>query len=99
MTKLKYLQSRVMGVLTDYPETRSDDFLLMEKVLNEYIDTNMSLRTIFHHHIELGIPSFESITRARRIVQEQNPELVDSNAKCRRKKEEREFKQFVRDNK
>ena len=47
MARLKELTPIVKEILTNYPETQKDDFLLIEKVYNIFVDTNLSLKSIF----------------------------------------------------
>lgn len=99
MARIKQAQKLVYKALVDHPETRADDHLLILEVLNNYVTTQMPLETIMRHHVELGIPSIETITRCRRLLQRQHPELVDEGAKRIRKEEEKEFKQYALNNK
>jgi len=59
----------------------------------------MSIETVLKHHVELGIPSFASIIRIRRMLQAKYPELVDIVAQAVREQEEKEFKAYALNNK
>ena len=76
--KLRILEGKVYDVLVNKPETRSDDYLLIEAVISEFIgSTDLSFKNVWKQHSELGLPSLESITRCRRKIQSGHPELVD----------------------
>ena len=96
MSKINTIHNKVLNILETKPNTRADDYVLILEVLKEYIDPNMSLATLLLHHAELGIPSIETITRARRKLQEQYPHLVDADAKLIRKEEEKEFREYAK---
>lgn len=91
MANLYDLEPLVQKVLEKYPQTRSDNFMLYEKVLGHFIDTNMSLKDVFKNHVVLGIPALESITRCRRKLQERDASLRDPKAYEIREKEEKEY--------
>lgn len=95
MAKLYDLEPRVEEILEWYPETRKDNFILYLKVLEDYIDTRMSIADVFTHRVELGIPSLESITRTRRKIQERRKDLIDEGAEKIRKQERAEFVQYA----
>lgn len=95
MAKINTIHNKVLHILKDNPATRADDYVLILEVLKEYIDTDMSIETLLLNHSVLGIPSIETITRARRKLQEEYPYLVDEDAKRIRKKEEKEFKDYA----
>ena len=97
MAKINTTHNTVLRILETKPETRSDDWLLILEVWKEYIGTGMSVECAFTHHIELGIPNFETIRRCRQKIQSKYPHLVNEEAKAIRKKEEEEFRQYALD--
>lgn len=97
MAKINTTHNTVLRILETKPETRSDDWLLILEVWKEYISTEMSVESLFTHHIELGIPNFETIRRCRQKIQADNPHLVDETTRTIRKKEEAEFRQYALD--
>lgn len=99
MAKINTIHNKVLKILETNPDTRADDYVLILEVLKEYIDTNMSITTLLLNHAVLGIPSIETITRARRKLQEKYPHLIDVDTKLIRKEEEKEFKEYALDNK
>lgn len=95
MAKIKTTHNIVLRILEDKPATRSDDWILILEVLKEYISTDMTVESIFLHHIELGIPSFETIRRCRQKIQSLHPHLAEDRAKAIRKQEEEEYRQYA----
>lgn len=100
MKNMRKLESIVKNALEDSKEARDDDFLLIFKVykaINESV-VYKDFRQVMRDHVEFGLPSFESITRARRKVQKEYPEL-QSNKRTKeiRAAEEREFYNYAND--
>ena len=88
----------VVGLLMENPNLRDDDNLLEAAVCRQYnpnFDT-MSASEFVVLRDTLGYPSRESISRIRRLVQEQTEELRASE-KCERKRTEleKEWKEYV----
>lgn len=78
MNVSKTVESRVLNVLREYPETRFDDMLLILRYYNRYGDIragDLSLEDIAYNYKGYGLPCFESIRRARQRVQSLFPEL------------------------
>lgn len=91
---MKKYDKLVEKALIEYPITRKDDFILYATVIH-YIEPNIvhqPIGVVLKAHKELGIPSFETITRARRKIQEENIELCDEETKEKRKQRELEFR-------
>jgi hypothetical protein len=89
------VQPLVFNALLDHPETRADDFMLVREVYSQFVSGEMSFNTVLEHHIELGLPSFASILRARRKLQKEHPELVNAKAAEIRAGEEKEYKAYA----
>lgn len=97
MARLRQLTSIVLRVLDKHEDARKDDFVLMSYVLDELgVPSNFDMRTMLHNHVIFGLPSFESITRARRKVQELYPEYKDAKAVEIRAAEQKEYEEFAR---
>ena len=94
MAKLAKVQPLVYNALLNNPETRKDDHLLILEVYKNYVNTDLSLKTVLEHHIELGLPSIVSIARIRRKVQKKHPELIDQEAADIREEEETVYKNY-----
>ena len=74
----KTVDSKVLEVLRECPETRYDDMLLILRYYNrfsEYPVGTFSLEDIVFNYKGYGLPCFESIRRARQRVQSLFPEL------------------------
>lgn len=95
MARIAKVQPMVYNALMDKPETRADDFILSLEVYKHFVNIEMSLATVFEHHIELGLPSFASIVRARRKLQRKYPELVNETATEIRAQEETEYRSYA----
>ncbi len=90
------LEDLVYEVLTKYPKTRDDDFELVLETYSTLCPSilDMNFRSILKEHKEYGLPSFESITRARRKVQAQFKELASEKTKLKRKRLENEYRNY-----
>ena len=95
MARISKVQAIVHNVLIDIPETRADDYILVLEVFKKFINPDISIRTALEHHIELGLPSFASIVRARRKIQAKHPDLVNETAAEIRAQEETEYKSYA----
>lgn len=80
MNKLYKLEDIVYQVLKEVPEARKDDFVLVAEVYNRIqpLINNVSFNRVMLAHKELGLPYFESISRARRRLQSIFEELRPS---------------------
>lgn len=97
MAKIKLIEPLVEEALINNKACRGDNFILYLEVLKKYIDLNLSIKDVFLNHDLLGIPSLESITRARRKLQEKHPELKDLQAVLIREQEEQQYINYARD--
>lgn len=80
MSKIKKIEPLVKKVLERDEEARNDDFYLIGNVyynINKNIK-NMPFLYVIANHKELGMPSFESITRCRRKLQSEYEHLKAS---------------------
>lgn len=90
---MKKMETIVKALLEEYPQTRGNDNALIAGVF-WLIDPELMNRP-FKEVLKIkGLPSFESITRARRKVQEKNPILNDEKARKIRQKEEKEYREY-----
>lgn len=96
MARINTIHNKVKRILENNPETRSDDWLLILKVWEEYISTDIPVETLLKNHVQLDVPSFESIRRSRQKIQADNPHLVNEVARTIRKKEEAEFREYAK---
>lgn len=92
--KLVQVSELVEKVLEKYPETRTNDNLLIYRVL---IENNNSLANkSFAEVMRSTEMSFESITRARRKIQQERPELKDETITTYRYEQETIFRNFYK---
>lgn len=95
MAQCSILEPIVRDILTKYPETRDDDYLLILKVFDKFVDTtNLSVEAVFKNHSQLQLPSMHTITRVRRKIQE--TELFSDKGKKRRKEEIKDYKEYAK---
>ncbi len=80
MENLKTIEGKVRAVLQENEDARNDDMVLYLALCNLYLKDAgaMPLAQILLNHKELGLPSFESVSRTRRRLQENHPGLLGS---------------------
>ncbi|MCQ2087670.1 MAG: hypothetical protein MJZ37_06350 [Bacilli bacterium] len=80
MKNLKSVEAMVKKALEEYPEARSDDFILIARVYEQinpmFMFDNFSY--IMTNHKDLHLPCFESIRRTRQKLQSKYEELRPS---------------------
>lgn len=97
LTKLNQIKSIVGRVLERYEEARKDDFVLFALVCDEMgVPCNFDFRTMLHEHKLFGLPSWESVSRARRKIQAEHRALTDEKTVEKRKEEEARYMEFAR---
>ena len=100
---LKKTSDLVHELLINEPACRNSDNILYWRVLQTLgsrkgIDVEkMSVPALLFHMKDYGIPPIESVGRARRKIQEQNPEFrADDNVQAYREVLEEEYKRYAR---
>ena len=90
---------KVKGILAKYPQTRDDDMLLYGQYLyqEQKVGKEETFFKVLASASKRNLPSYESITRARRKVQEKEPSLRGKKYK-QRQKTEQEYHEYYRDN-
>lgn len=80
MNKLYKVEDIVYQVLKENEMARKDDFVLVAEVYNKIqpLIFNVSFNQVMLAHKELGLPYFESISRARRKLQAMYEDLKPS---------------------
>ena len=100
MTKndLKTVEARVYNLLFENSKLRGDDYLLYAEYINRYFPRllDQPLHEALTKHFERGLPSFESVTRARRKIQRRCPELSSVRASAGRKEQEAAYLEYAR---
>lgn len=84
------LRKIVKDILSINQYARDDDFILVLEVYRKmrFLAPTMAMEDVFKRHKELRLPSFESITRCRRNLQKESPELRASESARKIRKEE-----------
>lgn len=90
------LENLVYEVLNNNYKARNDDFVLITSVYETLCPDLLKIPfgNLLLDHKDYGLPTFESITRARRKVQAQFEELVSEKTKLKRKQLENEYREF-----
>ncbi|MCM1219278.1 MAG: hypothetical protein NC548_32770 [Lachnospiraceae bacterium] len=80
MKNLKTIEGRVRAILEKDEEARNDDMTLYLAVCNSCLKGAgaMPFAEVMAQYKHLGLPSFESVGRTRRKLQEKHPELLGS---------------------
>lgn len=90
------LEDLVFEVLNKNIKARDDDFELVLETYGTLCPQllEMNFKSILKEHKEYGLPSFESITRARRKVQAQHKELSSQKTLKKRQELEKEYRSY-----
>lgn len=99
MSDLIHISDIVKEILIYHPKTRNSDFDLYKEVCRNInpVVMGMPFGTVMGCHKELKIPSFESVTRARRKIVSKNPLLAgDSDVEAVRTEKESEFREYAK---
>ena len=78
MKNINKVHAEVERILRKYPETRNSDDVLYARlciVTNPIICASMSFEDVFRNRKAYGFPKYSSVSRARRKVQADFPEL------------------------
>jgi hypothetical protein len=100
--RIKEVSNLVHEILINEPACRNSDNILYWRVLQvlgteKGIDVSkMSVPALLFHMREYGLPSIESVGRARRKIQEHNPELgADDTVEAHRMLLEEEYREYA----
>ena len=87
---MKNWYNYVKMMLTTEPATRDDDMLLYAKICyrSALVGSDTKFMQVMCNSAEWGLPSYESISRARRKVQEDMPELRGTKRNIRKVEEQ-----------
>lgn len=89
------LIEKVKSALEEIPETRGDDFLLIERIVAFSVNTDIGFAEAMRNHKKLGLPSFAGIVRARRRLQVEFPHLLPSKeVQELRAEEEEDYRKY-----
>lgn len=95
------LKNIVKDTLTNIEKTRNDDYMLTYFVIKKYLDDKNIKIDYFYQimmfHKTYNLPSIESITRARRLLQRKYPDLrADREIEKIRAEEEKQYREMAR---
>ncbi|WP_304068624.1 hypothetical protein [Megamonas hypermegale] len=100
MARLRRTERTVKNKLETKPATREDDFLLILYTYDQLTEKDiitMPFGQALIEHRELGLPSFETVTRCRRKLQDKYQWLRPSEEEqAIRHAEEQEFLDYAR---
>lgn len=90
-------EAMILEVLQDIEAARSDDYILYAEILERFYPevAKMPFRKALMQHLEIAVPSYESIARVRRKVQRKYPEYESERAKQRRARLEIEYRNYA----
>ena len=83
--------TEVRAILIKWPKSRDDDMLLYALFLaeNHLVSSDETFYKVMSTAKARNIPSYESVTRTRRKVQELEPDLQGTKKKARKEQQER----------
>jgi hypothetical protein len=86
-------EEMVLEILREVEAARSDDYILFAEVINRFYPNvvDVPLHKALIKHREINLPSYESITRVRRKLQNKYPEYASERTKKLREKMESEY--------
>ena len=99
--EIKRVKAAVHRALEDHPRARACDNTLYYHVCKRHaqrigVDIHeVHFSTVFLGN-PLGFPKYESVVRLRRMVQRQNPDLLDPVAAANRAKKEQDMVELAR---
>lgn len=96
--KIETVKKMVREILKDNAHTRGDDNILFLEVLKKLgLKINeITIDIFFQNYGRLDLPSIETVTRARRKAQEENPLLLPTDEVIlRRRRAEEKFYNFA----
>ena len=92
MARIKSLEPLVERALEENVYARGDNYQLYVEVLRHFIHVDrLTFEEVCIHHVTLGIPALETITRCRRKIQERRPDLRDPESEKARLETESEI--------
>lgn len=85
---LQAVACKVYSVLTDFPESRDDDKVLLSNIwVRELVDQAGNIKDFFTEFLSGRLSNPESVTRVRRKLQEQHEKLRGEKWDARHKME------------
>lgn len=94
--RVNQLENTVLNCLVNDDRCKKDDFILYLSVIEAYgLDTTMSIHSALKNHSLLKLPSFESVSRCRRKLQERDVSLKDDDTAKMRERERQEYEDYA----
>lgn len=100
MLNLKSIEGNIRVILERDDDARNDDMTLYLRVCNAYVKGTGSLpfETVMLQYKLFGLPNFESVSRLRRKLQSEYPELLGSTRMQQtRQEQEQAFRKYVKE--
>ena len=92
-------ENYVLDALKTNKRARTSDFILYGSVLKRMgLNLDMTLKEFLTNATSIGVPSFETVSRCRRKLQEQMPELKDEQVAVARENKTIEYINYNREN-
>ena len=96
--EIQTMEKIVLEILEKSTLARKDDYVLMwlvcEKLKPEIVEKPFA--DVMYNHNNLGLPNWESVTRCRRKIQHNRPDLVEKETARRRYNRIEEFKSYAK---
>ena len=94
--RVNQLEPIVLKCLVSDDRCKKDDFILYLSVIEQYgLDTTMSIHSALKNHSLLKLPSFESVSRCRRKLQERDISLKDDATVKMREREQQDYSDYA----
>ena len=94
--RVSQLESTVLNCLVNDDRCKKDDFILYLSVIEAYgLDTTMSIHSALNNHSLLKLPSFESVSRCRRKLQERDVSLKDGATARMREEARQDYEDYA----
>ena len=94
---IKNIEGFVLQTLEENPRARRDDFILYGGVLKRMgCDLHQTLAEFLANAKGCMMPSFETVSRARRKIQEERTDLIDAETEEKRREAEQDFVLYSR---
>ena len=100
MRYLKTIERKVRTILAKNEDARNDDMVLYLVLCNACLKDAgaLPLAEIMTQYKYLGLPSFESVSRTRRKLQAQHPELAGSRpVRKKRSAGEHDYRRYAKE--
>lgn len=97
MSRLQTMEKVVLEILEISPKAREDDYVLMWLVCDKLAPDIITkpFGDVMYHHKSWRLPNWESVTRARRKIQEKRPDLISPKKARKRREEEEVYREYA----